>query len=150
MTISVLCLRRVISTALVLLLASCAAFAQSGVASADLSGTVTDPQGAVVTGATVTLRNVSTNIERTVTTNGDGRYIFSGVPPADYDMTVAMQGFKKLQTTGINLTVGQAAELDLQLEVAVGGSDMEMTIVAGADLIETQRTSVASTVNRTA
>src|SRR4051812_6739270 len=150
MRLNALCLRRVGAVALVVLLASCAVFAQSGVATADLSGSVTDPQGAVVPGATVTLRNVKTNIERTVTTNSEGRYTFSAVQPADYDLTITAANFKKQQSTGINLTVGQSAELDLQLEVALGGSDMEVTIVAGADLIETQRTSVASTVNRTA
>ncbi len=150
MRLTALCLRRVGAATCILVLATCAALAQSGVATADLNGTVTDPQGAVVPGATVTLRNVSTNIERTVTTDTDGRYVFSAVSPANYDLTVSAASFKKLQTTGITLTVGQAAQLDLQLEVALGGSDLEMTIVAGADLIETQRTSVASTVNRTA
>lgn len=150
MRLSALCLHRGIAAVVVLLLMSSVALAQSGVASADLSGTVSDPQGAAVVGATVTLRNTQTNIERTSTTDGEGRYVFSAVPPADYDLIVTAQGFKKLQTTGITLTVGQAAELDLQTEVALGGSDMEMTIVAGAELVETQRTSVASTVNQTA
>lgn len=141
-------LRRSFAAAGLLLLASCLAFAQSGVASADLTGVVTDPQGGVVPGATVTLRNVDTNIERTVTTNAEGRYILSGVPPANYELTIVAQGFKKLQSTGLQLTVGQAAELDLSLEVAIGGSDTEVTIVAGTELIETTRTSVATTIDR--
>jgi len=109
-----------------MLVASCAVYAQSGVATADLSGTVTDPQGAVVPDATVTLRNVKTNAERTVTTSSEGRYVFSAVQPSDYELVVSAPNFKKLQSTGITLTVGQAAELDLQLEVALGGSDMEL------------------------
>ncbi|MGB5039232.1 MAG: TonB-dependent receptor [Blastocatellia bacterium] len=141
-------LRRSFAAAGLLMLASCLAFAQSGVATADLTGVVTDSQGGVVPGATVTLRNVDTNIERTVTTNADGRYTLSGVPPANYELTISAQGFKKLQTSGLQLTVGQSAELDLALEVALSGSDTEVTIVAGTELIETTRTSVASTVDR--
>lgn len=141
-------LRRSCAAAGLLMLASCLAFAQSGVATADLTGVVSDPQGGVVPGASVTLRNVDTNIERTVTTNADGRYTFSAVPPANYEVTISAQGFKKLQTSGVQLTVGQSAELDLQLEVALSGGDTEVTIVAGAELIETQRTSVASTIDR--
>ena len=143
-------LRRLAAAQVILLLLSSVAFAQSGVATADLSGTVTDPQGAVVPNATVTLRNAATGVERTVRTDTDGRYVFSSVAPADYELTVSADGFKRLQTSGINLTVGQSAELDLGLEVALGGGGEEVTIVAGAELVETTRTSVASTVNRTA
>lgn len=143
--------RRPAAALMILLLVSCTtAFGQSGVATADLSGTVTDPQGAVVTGATVTLRNSGTGVERMVKTDGDGRYVFSSVPPADYELTIAADGFKRLQTSGISLTVGQSAELDLGLEVTLGGGDTEVTIVAGAELVETTRTSVATTINRTA
>jgi hypothetical protein len=119
--------------------------AQSGVATADLSGTITDPSGAVVPGAAVTLRNTATNIARTVQTDGEGRYRFSTISPGVYELNVEATGFKKLTTTDVELTVGQAAELDLSLEV--GGTMGEVTVVAGAELIETARTSVASTVD---
>lgn len=148
MRLTALYLRRVLAATWIVLLTSTLAFGQSGVASADLSGVVTDPQGAVVPSASVTLRNVNTNIERTVTTNSEGRYTFSAVPPADYELSVTAQGFKKLQTSGLTLTVGQSAELDLSLEVALSGGDNEVTIVAGAELIETTRTSVATTIDR--
>jgi hypothetical protein len=121
-------------------------FAQSGVATADLSGVVTDPTGAVVPGASVILRNTATNIARTVQTDGEGRYRFSTINPGVYELNVEAAGFKKLSTTDIELTVGQAAELDLALEVG-GASLDEVTVVAGAELIETARTSVASTVD---
>lgn len=147
MRFTALCLRRMLSVTVILALAVSAAFGQAGVATAELSGVVTDPQGAVVPGATVMLRNVNTNISRSTTTDGDGRYTFSAVQPAEYEVAVDAQGFKKLQTSGIRLTVGQAAELDLTLEVALGGSDTEITIVAGAELVETTRTSVATTID---
>jgi hypothetical protein len=148
MRLPALLLRRVgVILGLLLILTNAAqAFAQSGVATADLSGVITDSAGAVVPGITVTLRNVETNIERTVTTDEDGRYKFAAVPPATYELVATGQGFAKTVTTDVVLTVGQAAELDLTLQAAVGGE--EITVTAGAELIETQRTSVANTVNQ--
>lgn len=141
-------LRRLSALLAVVLVASNLAFAQSGVATAELSGQVTDPQGAVIPNATVVLRNVETNVERTVTSNAEGRYTFTAVPPGEYEMTVTVQGFARLVSTGITLTVGQSAGLDAALQPAITGD--EVTITTEAELVETQRTSVASTVNEQA
>ena len=145
---SVVRLRRLVAASTLMLIAAGTVFAQSGVASADLTGIISDPNGAVVPNANVVLRNVNTGVERTAVSNGEGRYMFSAVNPAEYEINVSAQGFKRLQTTGVTLTVGQAAELDLSLEVAIGGSDTEVTIVAGTELIETTRTSVSATVDQ--
>lgn len=74
------------------------AIAQSQAAAADLSGTVTDPNGAVVSGATVQAKGMGTGINRTVTTNGDGVYQFIGLPPGEYDITAEASSFKKLSS----------------------------------------------------
>ncbi len=60
-------------------------FAQ-GVATAQLNGTVTDPSGGAVSGATIDLRNVATNTTSTATTNDSGYYVFASVPPGTYDL----------------------------------------------------------------
>ena len=63
-----------------------------------VTGVVTDASGAVVNGATVTLRDTSTNTSRTNNTNDAGRYIFVDVTPGVYDLTVAKQGFSMVKT----------------------------------------------------
>src|SRR5688572_17841672 len=83
-------------------------FAQSQATAADLRGTVTDPTGAVVSGATVHARNSGTGISRTVTTDGDGSYQIIGLPPGEYEITAEAASFKKSVLSGVRLTVGQS------------------------------------------
>ncbi|HKR22086.1 MAG TPA: carboxypeptidase-like regulatory domain-containing protein, partial [Pyrinomonadaceae bacterium] len=83
---------------------------------ADLQGTVKDATGAVVTAATVTARNPGTNVTRNSTTNDEGFYRIVNLPPGTYEVTVEATNFKKAVLPNISVTIGQAAELDIQLE----------------------------------
>ena len=96
-----------------------ATFAQSN--AADLTGTVTDPNGAVVAGATVTARNPATGVTRTVTTNDEGVFQLLGLPPDDYEITAEAPTFKKTVISPVKLTIGQQADLRVQLEI--GGQE---------------------------
>src|SRR5688572_5230535 len=80
--------------ALSLSLGAGAALAQADSTSANLSGFVRDPQGAVVTGATVTARNTATNETRTGTTNDEGFYQLTNLPPGTYRLTIEAANFK--------------------------------------------------------
>lgn len=124
-----------------------AGMAQSQAAAADLSGTVTDPTGAVVSGATVTAKGVGTGISRTTTTNAEGTYTFVSLPPGDYEITAEAANFKKSVVSGIKLTVGQAADLTIKLEV---GEASAVVNVTGDDvqLIETTKTNVSTTIEQ--
>jgi outer membrane receptor protein involved in Fe transport len=124
-----------------------AGMAQSQAAAADLSGTVTDPTGAVVSGASVTARGVGTGITRTTTTNAEGTFTFVSLPPGDYEITAEAANFKKSVLSGIKLTVGQAAELTIKLEV---GEASAIVNVTGDDiqLIETTKTNVSTTIEQ--
>ena len=86
------------------------AVAQSA-ATADLRGKVKDPNGAVITSATVTIRNDARNFERTVQTNESGDYVLLSVPPGHYTLTVAAKGFAKSIAKDVVLTVGQTTTL---------------------------------------
>lgn len=123
------------------------AMAQSQAAAADLSGTVTDPNGAVVAGATVQAKGIGTGISRTVTTNGDGIYQIIGLPPGEYEVTADASTFKKVIISPVRLTVGQSAELSIKLEL---GAASAVVNVAGDDvqLIETTRTTVSNTIDQ--
>src|SRR5215472_13865526 len=67
--------------------------------SGDLTGTITDPSGAVVPGATVTLKNTATGATRTVTSSAAGAYRFSLLPPGSYSVSASAQGFSKAEAT---------------------------------------------------
>ncbi|MGB7203541.1 MAG: TonB-dependent receptor [Pyrinomonadaceae bacterium] len=130
------------------LLFAASALGQSQVATADLSGTVTDPNGAVVAGATVTAKNSATGISRTVTSNSDGSYQIISLPPGEYNVSAEAATFKKVVIAGVKLTVGQAADLTIKMEI--GGADVVVN-VSGDDvpLVETTRTNISTTIDQT-
>ena len=123
------------------------AFGQSQAAAADLSGTVVDPTGAVVAGATVHAKGIGNGITRTVTTNSEGVYQFIGLPPGDYEVSADANTFKKVVISPVKLTVGQSADLTIKLEV---GSATAVVNVSGDDvqLVETSKTTVSNTIDQ--
>jgi hypothetical protein len=124
------------------------ASAQADATTANLSGFVRDPTGAVVPGATVTARNPATNDVRAAVSNGEGFYQLTKVPPGNYEVSVEAQNFKKAVVPSITLTVGQRADLDVALEV---GQITDVVTVTGAqtELIETSKTNVSNTIDQT-
>src|SRR6202011_799878 len=94
----------VVSVAFVLLLTN-AVPSRAQVAGATLAGTISDSSGGQVPNAQVVIRDVSTGVERTVTTNKDGFYIAANLLPAEYQVTVTAQGFNTEIKTGIKLNV---------------------------------------------
>src|SRR5687768_5184270 len=102
------------------------AFAQAQATAADLTGTVVDPNGAVVPGATVSARNLGTNIQRSTTSGDDGVYQLIGLPPGEYEVTAEAPTFKKVVISPVRLTVGQAAELRISMEI--GAQDVVVNV----------------------
>lgn len=123
------------------------AVGQSQVATADLSGTVTDPNGAVVAGATVSAKSKATNLSRSAVSNAEGAFQILSLPPGEYDVTAEASNFKKSVLSGIKLTVGQNAVLTIKLEI---GEASVIVNVTGDDvqLVETTRTNVANTIDQ--
>src|SRR5581483_1996707 len=66
-----------------------------GSSSGSVTGTITDPSGSAVAGAQVTIRNSGTNAERTMQTNVSGIYVFTGLAPGNYDLSVSNAGFER-------------------------------------------------------
>jgi len=97
---------------LTLVLMASFALAQTG----SIQGTVTDSVGAVVQGAEVTVKNLGSNAERTVTSGCTGAYSIPSLAPGQYDVTVKMASFKAFHVTGVDVTVGQTVGLNVQLE----------------------------------
>jgi Carboxypeptidase regulatory-like domain/TonB dependent receptor-like, beta-barrel len=132
---------------LLFVLGALPSFAQSPSTGAQLSGTISDPQGAAVPGASVKLRSESSGIERVTISGISGEYRFLLVPAGQYTLSVEAPGFAKMTDTGVVLTVGKIANLPLTLRLA--GASAEVMVTADAELVETQRTSVSTTVDQT-
>ena len=121
--------RFALACVLALAFSTAPALAQADSTSANLSGVVHDPAGAVVPGATVTARNPATNVVRTATTNDDGFYQIVQLQPGTYEVTVEAANFKKAVVPSITVTVGQRTDLDIALEV---GQITDVVTVNGA------------------
>ena len=93
---------------------------------ASLTGTVTDPSGAVILGATAKAQNVETGTERAATTGDTGLYRISNLPPGNYTLAVEMQGFSTFHVTNLQLTVDQILTVDAKLEVSQTTTTVEV------------------------
>ena len=139
-------LRPVVVAFLLCLLLVVGAGAQS-ISTAQLSGVVTDPSGAVVPGATVTVTDASRGFSRTVVSDGAGGYQALELAPGNYTVTVVAKGFNKLVVQNAVLTVGGQSTLALGLSVATGVETV-VNVNASADVIETQTSSQGTTVDQ--
>src|SRR5436190_1898227 len=112
---------------------------------AQITGTITDPSGAAVGNAQVTITSVEQGTTRTAVTNSSGEYLFPALPVGSYDMAVAAPGFKKYEAKGIKLNVGQKARNDVKMQV---GAVAESVNVEGTNVaqVETQSSELAGVV----
>jgi Carboxypeptidase regulatory-like domain len=101
------------------------AFAQSPTGT--IRGTVIDPTGAQVGGATITLTNVATNASQTATTDNAGRYILNFVPPGTYSETASAAGFRTAKQNNIIVEIAVDRPVDFKLEVGLVSSQVEVT-----------------------
>lgn len=124
--------RQLLPCVLVVSLSVCVAtlsFAQ-GSYRAQLRGEVTDPAGALVVGATVTIRDVGTNIATTARTDEKGSYFFTGLRPSTYDVKAEAPGFRAAEKTDVVLAVDQEASLNFKLQTAGVLATVEVTTTA--------------------
>ncbi|HXA49756.1 MAG TPA: carboxypeptidase regulatory-like domain-containing protein [Candidatus Acidoferrum sp.] len=119
--------------------------AHAQVVGATLSGTVTDPSAAVIPGAKVTIRNISTGVASQVTTNSTGIYNATNLLPGEYQVNVIAPGFAPQQRTGLTLTVGEKQVLNLQLKVG-DAATTTFEVTNEAPSVELGGTSVSAVV----
>src|SRR5581483_3451350 len=104
---------------------SVAAFAQ--VQAGRIVGAVYDPQRAAVPNASVTVTDVATNISKRVATNATGDYVDTPLNPGSYKITAAAPGFQTTVQTGIELVVGQAIRVELELRLGATSTEVQVS-----------------------
>jgi hypothetical protein len=111
---------------------------------ASINGTVTDPSGALVPSATVTVVNEDTNASRNTQTGDTGTYSVSNLAPGKYDITIEKTGLKTVKFAALTLTVDQALTLDVKLEISVASQTVtvEGTNVVPIDTTDSQVSNV--------
>ncbi|MGH9411414.1 MAG: TonB-dependent receptor domain-containing protein [Vicinamibacterales bacterium] len=122
-----------------------AAFAQGVNTKATLTGVVQDVSGAVVPGASVTIRNVATGVTNETVSNSTGNFAVASLDPGTYQATVSLSGFKTYQVDKIVLTPGDTANITAKLEV--GQATETITVSARSELVDTTSTTVSSTIS---
>ncbi len=127
---------------------SASALAQSQANSGNIEGRVVDPNGAIVAGATVSATNKQTGLEKSTTTKDDGSFSIILLPPGVYTVIISAPGFSSAEVKDVTVTVGSHAPVDVAL--SVGSTTATVTITEPVPLVETTRTSVATTINQTA
>ena len=130
----------------VLLAVASVVVSQTQITTGTIQGSVTDANGAVMPGATVEIKNLDTNISKTLTTDEGGRFVALALPPGKYSVTVSKQGFATAVAEQVDLTVGQA--LNLPVAMKVSGVEARVTITA-APTVDTVKTEASTTINET-
>src|SRR6266852_8411981 len=120
------------------------AFSQLTIAQAQLNSSVRAQSGGAIVKAAITLRDVDTNYAYTASSDVAGYYIFTNLPPGNYQLGAEYTGFGKYTQTGIVLRVGQVATIDITLKVAAAGEKIEVN--SEAPIIEPTRTEVSTVI----
>lgn len=116
-----------------------------GQATATITGTITDPSGAVVGGAKVSAKNPDTGLERSGVTGPAGLYRFDNLPPGTYNVTVEMARFARAEVTNVYLNVGDQRDVNVGLSIAK--QEGQVVVTAQTALLESTRTDVSSVIN---
>lgn len=130
---------------IVLTAALCVTSAVAQLNTATVFGTVTDPTGAVIPNAVVTLTQTDTNLSRTINTGGDGTYRADFLPVGPYTVKVTAPNFATLERSGIVLTVTQVAHLDLSLNA--GAAEQTVEVTADIPLVNAGNSTLSRTVD---
>jgi hypothetical protein len=112
-----------------------------------ISGTVTDPTGAVIPNAAVTARNTDTGIDSSTQTNAQGFYNFPALPPGKYEVTIKATGFEEYRETGLVLDVNNALRIDAPMKV--GAVSQEVSVTSTAVHVETTNTQMGEVIGNT-
>src|SRR5262252_4377860 len=124
------------------LLAGLAAPAQAQIDQGRLTGTVSDTQGGVLPGVTVTAKSPALIGARSVVTEADGKYSIPALPSGEYELTFELSGFQAFKRANIKLLIGQILTVDAQLQVAA--LQESVTVTGASPVVDMQNTKVGT------
>jgi hypothetical protein len=130
------------TSALLLLTSTVCVLAQT--TNGSIQGTVTDPSGAAIVGASVTSRNMDTGLTVATATTGAGLYSLPNLPPGRYSVTVQGPNLKKYSREGVTVQTGATVGLDIPMQM--GGVSESVTVAADATQLETATSDIGATV----
>lgn len=137
-------IKNLMMMALITLVSAVSGYAQASGSTAEVRGVITDSAGALIPGAKITITDMAKGTSRNATSDEEGAYAFLGLLPSTYEIKVEAQGFTA-NSTRIELTVGQQANIPIRL--AAGGVEVQVDVVAGAEVVETQRSEQSSVID---
>jgi len=124
-----------------------ASIAVAQISSSSLQGTVTDPSGSAISGASVAISSSESKLERSMVTGGQGEYKFVALPPGIYTLTVTAKGFTRYQQTSLQLLVNTPATANVQLKV--GSATETVTVTGEAPALNLVDASIGNPFNET-
>ena len=136
--------QRLIAAASIAVALVCPAAAQGP--TGRIEGFVRDPQGAVLPGVSMTLRNQDSGVTRTIVTEADGRYAFPALAPGRYSVQAQLAGFAVEEVKDIVITIGFERRLDIQLSMQA--LQEAVTVRGDAPVVDTTKAEVSSVVTR--
>src|SRR5881296_957821 len=137
--------RFAIAIVVLIALSTCLVFAQTSTSTATILGIVKDSSGALIPGASITVKHTETGLTRTTISSENGDYNVPLLPIGAYEIATAMPGFKQQVRSGINLVVGQQAVINLTLEV--GAAAEQVTVTEEAPLVITTLSSTSGLIS---
>lgn len=140
--------RALLLVALIGLACSCGLMYGQGT-NGSLTGQITDPTGAAIVGANVTLTNTGTSESQIEKTDTTGAYLFKLVPPGNYSLSIAAQGFAAYNQTGIVMNANLYATQNVHLTIAKAQGEV-VNVTANAELIDTTTAELGITINQQA
>src|SRR5215472_4654856 len=129
---------------IILFASSTAVWGQFGAST--IRGTITDQSGAVVSGATVTITNLQTNLSRSQTTGSTGSYSFELIPPGEYKVEIEAKGFRKNVVPRVQALVGNVTEVSQKLQVGEISTTVEVVAASSAVQVNTQDATLGNNI----
>lgn len=116
-----------------------------GQVTSSLTGTVSDPNGAVVSGATIVVRSVATGAEFRATTSSSGVYNVPSLNSGEYTVIITATGFKQVEVREVKLDAGTPGTVNVTLEL--GGANETVTVQGGGEVVQTQTATITTTIS---